>query len=300
MHSQLSGIIVLDKPEGISSARALAEVKKYLGADKAGHAGTLDPLATGLLICCIGAATRLARFFVQSQKTYDAVLRLGITTDSQDLTGTVVTQADVPDLTLEFVEATVARFLGPQLQEPPIYAALKHQGTPLYKLARRGQPVQKPARPVIVHAIRVLSMQLPEIRFRVTCSAGTYVRTLCAQIGQSIGCGGHMTGLRRIHCGGFSAHEALGLEELATLPLEQRRERLIPMAESLRYLPALKADAGLLAHIAQGRTLSPERLSGSNVTAGEHIKIVDDRGGLRAVLQKTPDESGYLYCCVFN
>jgi tRNA pseudouridine55 synthase len=300
MHTQLSGILVLDKPEGISSARALAEVKKHLGADKAGHAGTLDPLATGLLICCIGAATRLARFFVQSQKTYEAVLRLGITTDSQDMTGAVMGEADVPDVTLDEVGAIVAQFQGPQLQEPPIYAALKHQGTPLYKLARRGEPVQKPARPVEIHAIRIVAMQLPDVQFRVTCSAGTYVRTLCAQIGQRIGCGGHMAGLRRIHCGGFAVHEAIGLDELAILPRAQGRERIIPMAEALRELPALRADAGLLAHIAQGRALNAERMAGTGKSTSEYLKVVDDRGVLRAVLQKRPDNAGYLYSCVFN
>ncbi len=300
MHKQLSGILVLDKPEGISSARALAEAKRLLGADKAGHAGTLDPFATGLLICCMGPATRLARFFVQGRKTYDAVVRLGVTTDSLDLTGAVLNRTQVPELDRSALETIVRRFQGAQMQHPPVFAALKHQGTPLYKLARSGRPVQKPARPVEIFSIQVLEMQLPELRLRVTCSAGTYVRTLCADIGAQIGCGGHLAGLRRIHSSGFGEHEAVGLDRLASMSREQRRDLLIPMADALRSMPKLDADAALLADIAQGRTLNAERLSGIAGRPGDYLKVVDAGGGLRSVLQKTSDESGYLYCCVFN
>ncbi len=298
MHNQLSGILILDKPEGISSARALAEVKRQLGAKKAGHAGTLDPFATGLLICCIGSATRLARFFVQGRKTYDAVLRLGITTDSQDLTGTVLSRTQVPELDRNRLETIVAQFQGPQMQQPPIFAALKHQGTPLYKLARSGRPVQKPARPVEIFAIRVLEMRLPELRLSVTCSAGTYVRTLCADIGASFGCGGHLAGLRRVHCSGFSEHEAVRLEQLAVQTREQRREQVISMADALRNMPELRADDDLLAHIAQGRTLSAEQINVDAAT-GDYLKVVDAQGGLRSVLKRS-ETGGYLYCCVFN
>jgi tRNA pseudouridine55 synthase len=216
--SKRSGVLVLDKPEGISSAKVVAIVKKALGAGKAGHAGTLDPLATGVLVCCVNDATRLARFLMQGQKAYEAVLRLGQQTDSLDATGHVLETAPdaaVAQITATQIDAVARRFVGRIEQQPPVYSALKHKGTPLYRLARKGHPVQKPPRAVHIDDVQILSVDLPRVRFAVTCSPGTYIRTLAADMGAALGCGGHLEALRRTASSGFTLADALPLSAIA-------------------------------------------------------------------------------------
>jgi tRNA pseudouridine55 synthase len=306
MRSELNGIVVLDKPAGMTSARAVYEVKKAVGAVKAGHTGTLDPFATGVLLCCLNQATRLARFFLHGRKRYHAVLRLGTSTDTQDATGQVVAVGAVPRLTEEGLRSVFRRFEGCQMQRPPIYAALKHEGTPLYKLARQGKPVQKPPRPITV-SLRVIDMALPDVRFEVACSAGTYVRTLCADIGQAIGCGGHLAELRRTASGGFTLEDAVSLDALKTPVQNGAGLRFVPMAEALKEMPLVRAGGELLQHLFHGKPLTADRLAvyanEKTVLAGlsgEYLKVVDEAGRLRAVLQAADGGAGYNYCCVFN
>ena len=257
MRNELSGVLVIDKPTAMSSAQVVSRVKKLLGAKKVGHTGTLDPFATGVLICCVNQATRLARFFLEGSKTYDAVLRLGTETDTQDATGQVTGQQPVPPVSPSRLKQVFKRFEGQQMQKPPIYAALKHQGKPLYKLARQGNPVQKPARPITVSALTLWAVDLPDVRFEVTCSSGTYVRTLCADIGRVIGCGGHLAGLRRTASSGFSIDAAWSLERLEAVDRDNRQEAtLIPMAEALRAMPTFTAGADVLQYAANGRKLT--------------------------------------------
>jgi tRNA pseudouridine55 synthase len=307
MQGQLNGIIVIDKPADMSSAKVVRNVKKLLNASKAGHAGTLDPFATGVLVCCINQATRLARFFLHGKKTYEAVLRLGIETDTQDATGCIVNQVQVPEISRAWLETVLKTFEGHQMQNPPVYSALKHQGTPLYKLARQGKPVQKPARSITIKTIRLLDMMLPEVRFEVTCSAGTYVRTLCADIGRAIGCGGHLARLRRTAGSGFSIDEAVPLMTLDILDRQAlQQQTLIPMAAALRKMPAFKADADILYRVSQGQKLTQEQVPLSAIKASgkdaetEFVKVVDDDNNLKAVLQMAPDGIDYNYCCVFH
>jgi tRNA pseudouridine55 synthase len=305
MRHQLNGVLVLNKPAGISSASAVAKVKRMFAAAKVGHAGTLDPFATGVLVCCINQATRLARFFLQGFKTYEAVLQLGRETDTQDATGTTVAEAPVPGLTRDDLNRLLKQFEGRQMQQPPVFAALKHQGRPLYQLARMGTPVQKPARPVIIERLRMLRFEPPAIGLEVTCSAGTYIRTLCADIGRAIGCGGHMAALHRTAGSGFSISEALSLEQLGDMPDEDRWSKVIGMADALRGIPAVCADERALAQIRHGRKLAKNDLDrppdrpGAHEMCG-HIKVVDTENRLKAVLQITPDDDLYNYCCVFN
>ncbi len=305
MRPELNGVIVLDKPADITSAKAVAEVKRSLGAAKVGHTGTLDPFATGVLLCCVNQATRLARFFLHGDKRYEALLRLGIATDTQDATGREVHRAPVPALTDAQLRSLFDRFLGPQWQQPPVYAALKHQGTPLYKLARQGRPVQKPPRPVTITALRILHTALPDVRFEVGCSAGTYVRTLCADIGAAMGCGGHLAELRRTASGGFTIAEAVSLERLRALPDAQARRRLlVPMESVLRHLPTFQADDAVLARVAQGQPLTPVQLPEAAIhgdaTGHGPLKVVDAQGRLRAVVERAPGGQAYNYCCVFS
>lgn len=306
MRSQLSGVLVLDKPAGMSSAHVVAKVKKLLGADKAGHAGTLDPFATGVLLCCINQATRLARFFLQGDKQYQAVLQLGLETDTQDATGRIVGRNAVPELTEDQLHRIFKQFEGPQLQQPPVYAALKHEGTPLYRLARQGRPVQKPARPVTIKAIRILEIRLPEVCFEVSCSAGTYIRTLCADMGKAAGCGGHLASLRRTATCGFTLAQAVSLETLQARPEDLRPEMLIPMSAAMGAMPTIRADEALLQRVAHGQRLTTAQVPAvkiENGGAGQmqgYWKVLDARDQLKAVLELTPDGSGYNYCCVFH
>lgn len=305
MRSELNGIIVLDKPAGITSAKAVAEVKRSLGAAKVGHTGTLDPFATGVLLCCVNQATRLARFFLHGDKRYEALLRLGVATDTQDATGQMLSQAAVPELTEAQLRAAFDRFLGPQWQHPPVYAALKHQGTPLYKLARQGRPVQKPARPIVIAELRIVQIALPEIRFEVSCSAGTYVRTLCADIGAALGCGGHLAELRRTACGGFTIAEAVRPETLRALADARERARLLVSMETvLAHLPTFQADESVLERVAHGQALTSIQVPEAAIQGGPHVegplKVVDAQGRLRAVLERAPGGGTYNYCCVFS
>jgi tRNA pseudouridine55 synthase len=307
MRSQLSGVLTIDKPADRSSAKTVAIVKKLLGVAKVGHSGTLDPFATGVLVCCINQATRLARFFLRSQKSYTAVLRLGAQTDTQDATGQVVATRRVPQIQTDRLADVFNQFEGQIMQQPPAYAALKHKGTPLYKLARKGMPVHKPPRPVTISSLRITDVRLPDIQFDVTCSAGTYVRTLCADIGERIGCGGHLLSLRRTASGGFSLKDAVSLEALEALDgTEQRLKLLMPMADALHGMPEVEANPELLLRIAHGQLLTtahvpPESVNKCTAPAfSGYVKVVGADKELKAVIEYIPDKTAYDYCCVFH
>jgi len=302
MAPELNGIVVVDKPEGISSAGVVARVKEILGVKKVGHTGTLDPFATGVLICCINQATRLSQFFLKGDKVYEAELVLGTVTDTQDATGTVIERHPLDGVSAEQVHEMASRFVGTITQVPPVYSALKHQGTPLYKLARRGSPVEKPARPVRINHLEILEVNLPTVRFSVSCSSGTYVRTLCADIGRKLGCGGHLKALCRTASCGFPIDAAISLEKLAELREQGGLgETVIPMNEALPFMPAAVADDVLAKRIRNGTKLSeadlpmPPRVSDQGV-----FKVVDPHGRLIAVLAESPATGRYNYCCVFS
>lgn len=307
MQNQLNGVIVLDKPAGMSSAKAVAKVKYLLGAKKVGHAGTLDPFATGVLVCCINQATRLAQFFLRGKKRYQAVLRLGEETDTQDATGQVVTSQAVPDLAEKHITSTIQTFQGDMMQQPPVYAALKHQGTPLYKLARQGRPIQKPPRPITIWAIDVTAVNLPDIHLDVTCSAGTYVRALCADIGRRLGCGGHLAALRRTASSDFTIDQALSLEKLSAMGHELLPgEWFISMATAVQDIALFRANAELLQRVSNGQPVTSAHLPDAELekqadaTLNAYVRVVDAQLNLKAVLKRTPDGTAYDYCCVFN
>ncbi|MGD8368041.1 MAG: tRNA pseudouridine(55) synthase TruB [Desulfobacterales bacterium] len=294
----LDGVIVVDKPEGITSARVVSRVKKAIGARKAGHAGTLDPFATGVLVCCLNRATRLARFFLAGDKRYRAVMRLGIETDTQDATGRVTAETDPTAVTEAGVQDAVHGFRGRIRQRPPVFSALKHRGVPLYKLARRGQPVEKPPRQVEIRSIEITGLNLPEVEIDVTCSAGTYIRTLCADIGARLGCGGHLKTLRRLKSGGFSIDEAFGLDRIEDeAGSGALAEWIVPMAEALRNMPARFAEPALVGRLLQGRHIAIGDLDGP---ADGVFKVLDTEGRLVAILEAGAEEGRYTYCGVFG
>jgi len=296
MRHVLDGILVVDKPAGISSAKVVARVKSILKARKAGHAGTLDPFATGVMVCCIHRATKLSRFFLHSRKTYEAVLRLGRETDTQDLTGTVTAETDPGMIEEKDLAAVFDRFKGRQMQSPPAYSALKHQGVPLYKLARRGTAVQKPDREIHISELAIEEIALPDIRFRVTCSAGTYVRTLASDIGRALGCGGHLAALRRTASGRFTLAEAVPLDRVAEMAESDGiRDRMIPMAEALTGMAAHAADNPLTRKIMYGNTITVRDLPPAKTEDG-YVKVLDRDGNLIAVLYHETGRERYDYC----
>ena len=302
MPAELNGVVVVDKPAGISSAGVVARVKRIFGAQKVGHTGTLDPFATGVLICCINRATRLSQFFLRGDKVYEAELVLGAMTDTQDATGTIIDRQPLDDISADQVRATGAHFVGTIAQTPPVYSALKHQGTPLYKLARRGTAVEKPARPVRIHHLEFLEVNLPTARFAVSCSAGTYVRTLCADMGRELGCGGHLKSLRRTASCGFFIDDAVGLETLVEYKdLGCLEKAVIPMNKALSFIPVAVADNALTKKVQNGMKLTPADFTARPESSDQGVfRVVDPCGRLIAVLGESQTSACYNYCCVFS
>ena len=302
MQFEQSGILVIDKPAGITSANVVARVKKLLEAKKVGHTGTLDPFATGILVCCINRATKLARFFLHGNKKYEAVLCLGVETNTQDSTGTVTSICDNVLFSEIKIRSVFKEFEGTIEQIPPVYSALKWKGTPLYKLARSGKPIQKPARRITIFNIEILGINLPLIHFTVSCSAGTYIRTLCADIGKSLGCGGHLKELRRIQSCGFSIAETLKLSELENLVLSEKiSDRIISMSNALQDMPEHRVDKVLEEKIMHGNIITKKDLTPVHTDILEgFIKILNINNDLIAVLSHTKKSDRYGYCCVFN
>jgi tRNA pseudouridine55 synthase len=302
MEPERSGFLVVDKPPGMTSARVVAAVKRLLRARKVGHTGTLDPLATGLLICCVNRATRLSGFFLKGSKTYRAVLRLGVATDTQDAAGMVVSIRPAEGIREQAIRDAFGGFIGKVEQAPPVFSALKHRGVPLYRLARAGRPLHKPARTIEIHRLEILEIALPDIRFEIACSGGTYVRTVCADIGELLGCGGHMHALRRTETGGFDLRDAITLEELEERAREGTADiRIVSMADGLKGLPEITADAVLERKIRQGRSLGLQDLpAGAAQIPGPFVKIVDPDRKLFAVLSHEKEACQWGYHAVFQ
>ena len=213
----MDGIVIVDKPQGWTSQDVTAKLRGVFGTRRIGHGGTLDPMATGVLPVFVGRATRGVEFFEHAEKTYEAVLHLGISTDTEDITGTVLETRPVA-VTKEQLESALERFRGEIQQIPPMYSALKVNGQKLCDLARKGREVERKPRPITIYELTLLDMEGDIALLRVHCSKGTYIRTLCKDIGQTLGCGGCMAALRRVAAGSYTAEEAIPLETLVASP----------------------------------------------------------------------------------
>ena len=209
----MDGIVIVDKPQGWTSQDVTARLRRVFNTRRIGHGGTLDPMATGVLPVFVGRATRGVEFFEHAEKTYETVLRLGLTTDTEDITGTVLAEAPV-SVTEEHLIQTLESFRGEILQVPPMYSAIKVNGQKLYDLARKGKTVERQPRPITIHELTLLEQHENTARLRVRCSKGTYIRTLCKDIGEALGCGGCMESLRRVSAGEYTIGEAVPLQEL--------------------------------------------------------------------------------------
>jgi tRNA pseudouridine55 synthase len=250
----LDGVLLLDKPVGLSSNQALQQAKHLYQAAKAGHTGSLDPFATGLLPVCFGEATKFSHFLLDADKTYRATMRLGATTTTGDTEGEILTTAEVA-VTREEMETVLRGFRGEILQVPPMYSALKHEGKALYEYARAGVEIERPARAVTIHDIELLDLSETSAEIKVTCSKGTYIRTLAEDIGKALGCGAYLTQLRRFATGNFDLSSAVTLEVIESMAVEERDAILLAPDCLVTDLPAVQLDDDSAYYLCQGQSI---------------------------------------------
>ena len=251
----INGVLLLNKPVGITSNTALQKAKWLLNAKKAGHTGTLDPFADGLLPLCFGEATKFSAYLLEADKHYRAVLQLGATTTTGDPEGEMLDTREVK-VGHEDIRAVLPRFTGEIEQIPPMHSALKHQGRPLYEYARAGIEIDRPPRKIMIRALELVECDPPRVVLDVQCSAGTYIRTLAQDIGAALGCGAHLTALTRCAAGGFRLEQAHALADLEALDVFQRHALLLPADCLVAHLPAVQLDAVDAAALCQGRSVA--------------------------------------------
>ena len=254
------GMINVYKEKGFTSHDVVAKLRGICKQKKIGHTGTLDPDAVGVLPVCLGCATRLCDMLTDKDKEYVAVLRLGITTDTQDATGKVLAEKEV-SVSEEEVRAVIASFEGEQLQIPPMHSALKVNGKKLYELAREGKEIERKARPIVVHEIEILSENMPEFTIRVKCSKGTYIRTICHDIGQKLSCGGVMVSLKRTKVGNFGIEDAYTLSQIEDMAKEGKLcEILLPVEKVFEKLPEIRVKETAMKALLNGNQLKKEEI----------------------------------------
>ena len=251
----VNGVVLLDKPSGMTSNAALQKVKRILKARKAGHTGSLDPLASGLLPVCLGEATKLSGFLLNTDKRYQVIVRLGVATLTGDSEGEIVETRTVPPLSGGLLERALAGFRGEILQVPPMYSALKHQGRRLYDLARQGIEVEREPRRVVIHELTLLDFDSASLKLDVACSKGTYIRTLAEDIGKSLGCGGHVEMLRRTGVGDLSVFDAHTLDSMEALDEDELLKRVLPMDSIISGLPAVQLSDELGFYVRKGQAV---------------------------------------------
>ncbi|MGO2414333.1 MULTISPECIES: tRNA pseudouridine(55) synthase TruB [Cobetia] len=250
----IDGVLLLDKPKGMSSNYALQKARRLYQAQKAGHTGTLDPMATGLLPVCFGEATKFSSHLLEADKVYRARIKFGQDTDTGDAEGTVIREREIPDVTDAELETVLDRFRGEIDQVPPMYSALKHQGRPLYELARQGIEIERAVRRVTIYNMALLARHSDGIEIEVAVSKGTYIRSLAEDIGETLGCGAHLTALRRLKTGPFTGDAMLDFERLEALADQQAREGvLLPVDILLDHLPRLDISAEVAWQILRGQ-----------------------------------------------
>ncbi|ENQ9574961.1 tRNA pseudouridine(55) synthase TruB [Acinetobacter baumannii] len=240
----ISGVFLLNKPLGLSSNAALQKLRWLYRAQKAGHTGALDPLATGLLPICLGEATKFSHYLLDSTKRYQTTVRLGQTTTTGDVEGDILQERPIPVLSKELIEQTLEKFRGDIQQVPPMYSALKKEGKPLYELARKGIEIEREARPVTIYALELIGFNENSITLDVTCSKGTYIRVLGEDIGEALGCGGHLTMLHRIQTGHFELIPSYTIEYLESLTEEQREALLLPVYAPIDHFLKIQVPEG--------------------------------------------------------
>lgn len=281
----MDGIVIVDKPQGWTSQDVTARLRRVFGTRRIGHGGTLDPMATGVLPVFVGRATRAVEFFEHAEKTYETVLRLGITTDTEDMTGTVLMEENV-SFTEEQLQETLAAFRGEILQVPPMYSALKVNGQKLCDLARKGKTVERQPRSITIHELTLVERGENTLRLRVRCSKGTYIRTLCKDIGEKLGCGGCMESLRRVAAGEYTIDEAVPLQTL--LDTEEPEKYLRGVDTMFRNYPAVTLTSNQETRCRNGNAFSVSLAPGTYRAygqGGEFLMLAKVDGGVMSTIK---------------
>lgn len=282
--SIVSGVLLIDKPQGMTSQQVVSKVKYLLKSDvhdskKAGHTGTLDPMATGLLPICLGEATKFSHYQLDAVKSYKAIIKLGEQTDTGDAEGEIITTIPVPHVTQAMLQSVTEQFLGEIMQVPPMYSALKKDGKKLYELAREGIEVERAARPLTIYQLSLTPLSAQQLQLTVTCSKGTYVRVLAEDIAKALGTVGHLTALRRIQTGDFEIANAITLADFAALDVAARFDKLLAVDACVHSLPSLVLDDNQSKRIRQGQRLNVKTTMLTqqlNLTFNQTFRLFDD------------------------
>ena len=282
--SIVSGVLLIDKPQGMTSQQVVSKVKYLLKSDvhdskKAGHTGTLDPMATGLLPICLGEATKFSHYQLDAVKSYQAIIKLGEQTDTGDAEGQIIATSPVPHVTQAMLQSVTEQFLGEIMQVPPMYSALKKDGKKLYELAREGIEVERAARPLTIYELSLTPLSDQQLQLTVTCSKGTYVRVLAEDIAKALGTVGHLTALRRIQTGDFEIANAITLADFAALDVAARFDKLLAVDACVHSLPSLVLDDNQSKRIRQGQRLNVKTTMLTqqlNLTFNQTFRLFDD------------------------
>jgi tRNA pseudouridine55 synthase len=308
----MDGILVVDKPSGITSYQVVRKVKKLIGAAKVGHGGTLDPLATGVLPVFLNRATKLAFFLTHGTKKYRATMKLGVETDTQDRDGTTLSESTALPKDPQDIIDVLNSLKGAGEQIPPMFSAVKFHGTPLYKLARKGISFERKTRKIFIYEMTVLDIRLPYVTFEVACSPGTYVRTLCADSGKKLACGAHLVELTRLQSGNFRLADSINLNRLHSVSKDNGlQDTLFSLSESFSDLPNIRVGNDLFILLKKRRTLAVSRLINTSSTAiqkGALLKVTCKEDSLIALVQShstnnasaPPTDRAWKLVCFFN
>lgn len=300
--TESSGIILLNKPEDLTSNTAANLVKKIFSAKKAGHTGTLDPFATGLLPVCINKGTRLVRYLMDKDKEYIGTIKLGIQTDTLDKTGEIIQQSEVPEIRLSEIENALNKFKGKIKQIPPAFSALKHNGIPLYKYARNGEMIEKEAREINIFELETLFFEHDILKIRTKCSKGTYIRSLASDLAKELGTLGHLTELKRTKSGNFDLANAYTLEELREKKSNKTLEDcIISLEDATNFLQTIKIDKTTEQNVTNGKKISiNDLLKESSIKPDTPFRLVTEENKLKAFV-RTENNCDFLkYDAVFN
>lgn len=281
----VNGILLLNKPQGLSSNAALQQVKKLFNARKAGHTGSLDPLATGMLVICFGEATKLAPYLITTDKQYRFTLCLGQQTTTGDREGEVIAESAVPNITLTQLEKVLVQFRGDITQVPPMYSAIKYQGKPLYHYARQGITIDREARPVTIYDLAVVKMTLPTIELTVHCSKGTYVRTLAEDIGKALGSCAFVSELYRPQVGYFDESQLVTIDELTTLAEQNRlSEKLLSIPQAIQAWPRAQLNPIMASYLKNGQPIFIPHMPKDGM-----VQLLQNNGRLLGIGEMLPD-----------
>lgn len=288
----MHGLLLIDKPAGMTSHDVVRRVRRIFQTRKVGHAGTLDPLATGVLPVALGEGTKLLQFLLAEDKAYRATMRLGISTDTLDAEGAVTSERALPEDVVALLMHNLPRFRGHIEQIPPMYSALKRDGVPLYKLARAGQVVERAPRPVEIMQLELVETSLPDLILEVECSKGTYIRTLCADLGEALGCGAHLTALRRLRTGRYSINQCLPLSDLEDPAAALKSRAFLSIDDTLFYYPSVEPVEQAVARLRNGiPPSSDELMAPPAIPAGSLVRITSG-GRLLAMARYAPGSDG--------